>query len=196
MTILEWRDSPWLRRAIFVVGNLAAAAVLAVGLIMPVHEFFSERDSHIAEQRALLTRLTTIADQEPQVQAAARQIAEQAKRGEFVVGSNEGVVNAELQTRLKAKTEQSGARFRSVQALPARTSEGVRYIGARLEIFGSLHAIHRTLYATENGTPYHFIADAVIKPALSVNRPGPPAEPTIEARLDIFVAVQLDGRAQ
>jgi len=35
----------------------------------------------------------------------AREIAEETKRGEFVVGPNEGVATADLQTQLKSKTE-------------------------------------------------------------------------------------------
>jgi hypothetical protein len=194
MTVQAWRNSQWLRRAIFVFGHLAAALVLYLAFLLPVHDFFSARESYISEQRALLSRLTSIVEQEAQVQTASRQIAEQAKRGEFIAGSNEGVINAELQSRLKAKAEQSGARLRTVQALPIRTHEGVRYAGSRLEVFGPLQAIHRTLYAIENGTPYHFVTDAAIKPSLPVNRPNTTVEPTIEARLDVFVALQPDGR--
>jgi Type II secretion system (T2SS), protein M subtype b len=194
MTIQSWNNTQWLRRAIFVLGNLAAALVLYLGVILPIQGFFSVRQSHISEQRALLTRLRSIAEQASQVQAASLQIAEQAKRGEFVAGSNEGVINADLQTRLKAKAEQSGARLRSVQALPFRTQEGVRYAGSRLEVFGPLQSIHRTLYAIEHGTPYHFITDAQIRPSVPGNRTGTSVEPTIEARLEVFVAVQPDGR--
>jgi|SRR5262249_11509953 len=194
MITLDRRDKPWLRRAIFIAATMSAAAILYSGVIAPIQEFFSSRESLILEQRELLTRLQSIAGREPEVEAAARDLAEHAKRGEFVVGPNEGVVNADLQTRLKAKAEQSGAQLRSIQALPLKTVDGVVYAGSRLEISGSLQAIQRTLYVIETGTPYHFITDAVIKPSMPSTGPGNPTEPKIEARLDIVVATQLAGR--
>src|SRR6267154_2677274 len=106
MSILDWRISPWLRKLIFVGGNLAAGLIVISGLVMPIQEYFSARNTQIVEQRALLARLLSIAALEPNIQTAAREIAEETKRGEFVVGPNEGVATADLQTQLKSKTEQ------------------------------------------------------------------------------------------
>lgn len=194
MNIQEWRTNPWLRRAVFLALNLAAGLVIYGLVVAPIRAFFSDRDTFIAEQGALLARLTSIAAQEANVQAAARQVAEQAKRGELLVGPNESVINADLQTRLKTVAEQSGARLRSVQSLPARTSDKVRYVGCQLDIFGSLQAIHKTIHAVESRTPYLFVVAAALKPAPVVNRAGPPEQPVLEARLDIFGSVHIEAR--
>lgn len=186
---------PSLRAPIFAIGNLAAAITILFLIVVPIRDFFADRDAHIADQRALLARLKSIVAQAQNVRFVEQRTLEQLKRGEFIVGPNDGIINADLQTRLKAKAVQSGAQLRSIQALPPKSTDGVRYLGTQLDIYGPLPAIQRTLYAIEHGTPYHFISAALIKPSHSAQSRGTSAEPTIDARLEIFVGVQLDGKS-
>ena len=180
----------------FLAANLAVILISFALFVAPVLDFFLDRDAYVAQQRVLLARLTAIVAREPSVQAATRKAAEEPKRGEFLVGPNEGVINADLQTRLKTMAEQAGARLRSVQGLPPKTNEQVRYVGSRLEISGPLRAIHRALYAVESGRPYLFVTSAVIKPSRSLNGPAAREEPITEAQLDVFGAVQVEERNQ
>jgi general secretion pathway protein M len=193
MIVPDWLRNRWLRKAIFVALNLAAGLALYGLVIAPVWAMFSERDSNIARQREVLARLTAMAGQEPSVQAAARDTADELKRGELLIGPNDGVINADLQTRLKTMAMQAGARLRSVQGLPATTSEQVRYAGARLDIQGTLRTIERALHAIESGRPYLFVTAASLK--LSPGAHNPREEPLIEARLDVLGAVQIEERA-
>ena len=193
MITADWIHDRRVRRAMFVALNLGAGFVMFALFIMPIGNFLSARDAHIAEQRRLLGRLTAIAKREPAVHAAARETAEQLKRGELLIGPNEGVINADLQTRIKTITEQAGARLRSVQGLPASTNEPqMRYVGARLDMHGSLQAIQRALHAIETARPYLFVTSAAIKPSLNVQNPR--EEPVIEARLDVVGAMQVGER--
>jgi general secretion pathway protein M len=193
-----WRDRPWLRRAAFVAGNFTAALMIAALVVAPVQGFFAERAAQIASQRTLLARFAAMAAQQTRVEAAAREAEGQTEQGEFLVGTNEGVIVADLQTRLKTMAEAAGARLRSVQSLPAKTREDVRYVGARLDVFGPIAAIQRTLHAVEAGAPYLFVDAAVVRAAPSVN-PAALAnaaaqEPVIDAQIDVFGPVHLKGR--
>jgi general secretion pathway protein M len=193
-----WRERPWLRRATFVAGNFLVALMIATFVAMPVQAFFAERGVQIASQRTLLARFAAIAAQQSRVQAAAQEADAQVERGEFIVGTNEGVIVADLQTRLKTMVEAAGARLRSVQSLPPKTREDVRYVGARLDVYGPIAAIQRTLHAVEAGTPFLFVDAAVVRAAPSVNPAALPnttaQEPVIDAQLDVFGAVHLKGR--
>ena len=193
-----WRERPWLRRLGFVAGNFAVALMIADFVVMPVQGFFAERDAQILNQRTLLARFAAIAAQQPRVQAAAQEADAQVEQGEFLVGTNEGVIVADLQTRLKTMAEAAGARLRSVQSLPPKTREEVRYVGARLDVYGPLAAIQRTLYAVESAQPYLFVDAAAVRAAPSVNPAALPnaaaQEPVIDAQLDVFGAVHLKGR--
>src|SRR5262245_15345432 len=142
-----WRKNRWVRGAAFLAGNVVAAFIIFDLVITPVSALFAERDASIADKRALLVRLQGIAAQEARVQEAARETDPQRKRGDFRAGPNDGVITADLQTRLKGMAERSGARLRSIQGLPPKGDAELRYVGSRLEILGPIQAIHRTIHA-------------------------------------------------
>jgi hypothetical protein len=192
MILREHLQNRWVRKATFLAVNACAALAAFALLVMPVRDFFGDREATITRQRDLLARLSAIASQEPRVQSASRQAAEDAKRGELLAGPNEGVISADLQTRLKTMAEQAGARLRSVQSLPAISQDQVRYVGSRLEMFGPLRSVQRALHAIETGRPYLFVTGAAIKQ--SAGGQNPREEPVIEARLDIFGAVQAEDK--
>jgi hypothetical protein len=190
----NWHDDVRLRAAAFIFLNIAAGLASYALLVGPIYDLFVSRETYIVDQYALLARLTSIAAQEPKVQAIVRETSVQLKGGEFLVGPDEGVINADLQTRLKGMAGSTGARLRSIQALPPKVKDRIKYVGSRLEIIGALKALQRVIYGVESGTPYLFITAADIRPSPPTQ--NSPEEPTIEARLDIYGAVQVEGRDQ
>ena len=186
-----WQHSWWVRRLVFLGVNLASGLIIATAIVMPIHDVLAGRDRLIAEQRTTLGRLRGIAAQETAVQTAARQFP--ADIGEYLAGKTEGVINADLQTRLKAMVEAAGARLRSVRILPPQTNDKVRYVGSRIEIYGPLPAIQRAVHVMETSKPYLFVKGAVIKPAPPAGKQDSPREPIIEAQPDIFGATRVAG---
>src|SRR5262249_46305149 len=133
----DWRDySDVLRRTLFVLGNLVLCIAVADAITIPIRTFFAERDSLIADQRKVLSQLNAIADQEGHVRSIESNTEIQTQRGEFLVGPNEGIINADLQTRLKGIASSAGAQSRAVQSLPPRTKHNISYTGSRIEIYG------------------------------------------------------------
>src|SRR5437879_1408228 len=110
----QWRST------VFVLCNLV---ILAAGLCaaIPIYELVGDRDSQIAERLGLLARLRSVAARETDVQAAAQRAEEQPDQGEFLSGPNDGVIGADLQTRLKTIADRSAARVRTMQGLPTRS---------------------------------------------------------------------------
>jgi general secretion pathway protein M len=186
-------DAQLRRRIFFVSGNLAVCGVIIVGLVLPLHAFFAERDAHIADQRQMLARLQAIAAQAQNVSAIVSDTTAQLQGGEFLAGPNENVISADLQNRLKAIAEGAGARSRATQALPQKAIGQIKYSGSRIEIYGPLQSIQRAVYAIESAKPYLFIMGASIKTASPASRPGLSEEPTIQAQLDVFGAMQSRG---
>ena len=191
--IQGWQDNRLLRGLAFVAVNAAIVAIIATAIIAPVRETLARRDALIAEQRLTLTRFKGLAAQESVVEAAAKQALPDT--GEFLAGANEGVINADLQTRLKGMVEPTGARLRSVRTLPPQTSEQVKYIGSRIEISGTLPSLHRAIATIEAAKPYLFVRGAVIKPA-PATRQDVPQEPLLEAQLDVFGALRPAGSSR
>jgi hypothetical protein len=192
--IERWQESFWLRRSVFLGANAGAGALIVGLLIMPICGFFADRNARIAEQRAALARLQGIIAREALIDDIARETEAQAQAGEFLRGPNEGVISADLQTRLKGIAQAAGAQLRSIQALPPNTKEQTRYIGSRMTLSGTIQTIHRAIHAVESGKPYLFVTAASIKSSAVANPQGPPTEPVIDAELDIYGAVQPDGR--
>jgi general secretion pathway protein M len=190
----DWRDRR-LRGSIFVAAHLAAAAAVFGFVILPIREFFADRDAHIAEQRLQIARLEGIASQDANVRAMARQVDNEAQKGEFLAGTSEGLISAELQTRLKGFAESAGAHVRSVQNLPAKDIGQIKYSGSRTEIYGNIQAIRKAIHGIEGARPYLFIANASIKQALSTGRPNSAEEPVIQAQLDVFAPMRIEGHS-
>jgi general secretion pathway protein M len=195
MNLGGWFDKRT-RRAIFLAAH-ATAVMMFVGLVvLPIHNFFADRNDRIAEQLVLLARLEAIAAQEANVKLVAHQAEMQAQQGEFLVGSSEGLVNADLQTRLKGFCETAGAKVRSAQSLPSKTIEQIKYSGSRIDIYGGIKSIQKAIHAIEAARPYLFVSGAVMKSAPPAGRPGYPEEPVIQAQLDIFAPMQIESRGQ
>jgi general secretion pathway protein M len=181
------------RRASFVLANLVFCALFVAIVVVPILGYFEDRESRIADQRNMLSRLAGIAAQETYVRSVETDTSSQLKSGEFLSGPNDSVINADLQTKLKTISEAAGARLHAVQGLPTRTRGSVKYSGSRVEISGPLQSIQRALISVESAKPYLFIVSASIRTTASAGRPGVSEQPIIHAQLDVFGAVQAEG---
>jgi general secretion pathway protein M len=189
MTLLSLDKGP-LRRVAFVAGNLLTLLAIAAVIVSPVRTSLIDGEAEIYRQTEMLARFKAMAQQKPNA-PAADQVALTADL--FQSGPNEGVAAANLQARLKALSEAAGARVRLVQGLPARSEGMLRYIGAKLEIFGPLPAVHRAIQAVESAKPFLFVTNSTLKLSPMAARSGNTAEPTIEAQLDISGAFRPEG---
>jgi len=178
------------RRMLFVVGNLAAgAAIVDIG-ILPIFEMFAERETRIEQQSKQLARLQAIASQAARVDSVEVQTKAEMQGAEFLAGSSENVVSADLQTKLKALTQEAGAASRTVQALPLKTVDRLKYSGARIEMSGSLQSILHAVHAIEASTPYLFISAAILNSS-ETQRANASEEPIVQAQLDVVGAIQV-----
>jgi hypothetical protein len=189
----QWQDARWLRRSLFVTINLAACSAILVLVAQPIYGLFAERDAQIATLGETLARMNAIASRKVDVDALGRQVDAESDLGEFLAAANEGAANAAFQARLKTMAEAAGARVRSVQGLPAKVNGQVRYIGARIDLYGALGAVQKTVYAVESGKPYLFVSNASIRLSPSVGAQAVMTEPVINTQLDIFGAMGMES---
>jgi len=191
--ITQWHDTVWLRRIVFLGLNVAACLAVFLLVVNPIRAVFLEQDVEIAMRSETIARMNAIANRESDVEALARQVDAESDLGEFLAGANEGVANAALQARLKTMTEAAGARVRSIQGLQPRNNGEIKYIGARIDLYGALGAVHKAIYAVESGKPYLFVSTASIRLSPSVGAQAAKTEPVIDAQLDVFGAVQMES---
>jgi hypothetical protein len=190
--ILHWPQTPPLRRLLFVLGNVVTGLAIVLACVVPVSDLFADRDREVLQQRVTLARLQAVASREASVRSQAKQTA--LGEGEFLAGKTDGAIGADLQTRLKVMVEAAGARLRSVRPLQPKTGAQIRYIGSHIELFGPIATIHRAIHAIESAKPYLLVVGGTIRLAPPSGPVGMPQEPVVEAQLDVFGAVRIEGR--
>ncbi|MBV9970183.1 MAG: hypothetical protein JO228_09380 [Xanthobacteraceae bacterium] len=190
----DWTRSKRTRGAMFVMAHVATLAMIIDLVVLPIREFFAERDAHIAEQRTQLARLEGITSQEANLRAMAREVDVETRKGEFLIGSSDGLISAELQTHIKAITESAGAHVRSAQNLPLKAVGQIKYSGSRVDIVGNIQALRKAIHGIEGARPYLFVTTADMKLALPAGRPNGAEEPAIQAQIDVFAPMEL-GRS-
>jgi hypothetical protein len=175
----------------FVSANVFAIVLVYVVLIEPIRGMLSERDDDLAQRRMTLARYEAVSGQEEAVQAFAKQVAESNTRGELIAGANAGIVDANLQARLKSLAEQVNVIVRSIQKLPPKNLRGVMLVGARIDVSGAIGPLHALTRALEGETPLLLVTSATLRGQSSIWNMMTPegagaAEPSLEAQFDVY----------
>jgi hypothetical protein len=184
--ILANNPSRMASHALFLGLNLGLVALIYFLIVAPIHGLLAEGGDSIAERRMTLARYEAIAAQENAVQDYVKQVKVNNARGELIEGASEGIVNANLQARLKTSAESAGVTVRSMQALPAKTFRGATLIGARLDVFGKIGAIHTLARAIEEKPPLLLITAAVIRQQAAFWGALKAEEHVIDAQFDVY----------
>ena len=199
MTFATLARRPLTRRWIFVSSNLLAVVCVYFALIAPLIGVLGDREEDLAQRRTTLARYEAVSGQEAAVQAFAKQVAESNMRGELIAGANSGIVDANLQARLKSLSEQVNVTVRSIQKLPPRSLHGVALVGARLDVSGTVGTLHALARALEGETPLLLVTSATLRgqsPMWSF-APGGAAsatEPGLEAQFDVYGGTLAEDR--
>lgn len=191
--IEKWQDVRWIRRVMFLGFNLAACLAVYFLVVHQISAVLAEQDAQIAMLSETLARMNAIASRRSDVDMLARQVDAEGDLGEFLAAANEGAANAALQARLKTMTESASARVRSVQGLPAKNDGQVKYIGARIDLYGALASVQKAIHAIESGKPYLFVSNASIRLSPLISAQAAATEPVIDAQLEVFGAVQMEA---
>ena len=188
--LLKWQQHLQLRRAVFVLFNLLAVVLALFLFVIPMYSSLSERDAAISEQAAVLARLKSIANQRSLVQSLSQQADASFGQGEFLSGASEGVINADLQTRVKALTEAASGRLNSIQIIPTKQIDTLKYVGVRIDFAGTLQTVQRTIHAIETSKPYLFITAASMKMPRTSGPQPLTQEPMMQVQFDVLGALQ------
>ncbi|MCX7899288.1 MAG: type II secretion system protein GspM [Methylocystis sp.] len=189
------QSSPLGRRAVFVGVNLLLLALFYLVVIEPARRMIADGAEDIAQRRATLARYEAVAAQEAAVQDYARQVAESNARGELIDGSSEGIVNANLQARLKTLAEQSKVTVRSIQMLPVKTFNNASLVGARLEATGSLEAVHALARALEGEPPLLIISTAIVRGQTMMWGAPIEAAQDLDAQFDVYGGAAVSNQS-
>jgi general secretion pathway protein M len=170
--------------------------LIAVGsvylVVVPLANFYAERQSVLENRRMLLLRLSAAAEELPALRAPASELrAAACARKVTLEGASNAIASANLQSRIEELAASVGATVSSTEGLPAEVRGGYRRIGLRYVLISSYETLVRLLAKLEAATPPLVIDNLHIQGGLRVYRRGQPAmpglaTPALNAGLDVY----------
>jgi hypothetical protein len=185
----------WRRRAAFFGVNALIGIVILAAIVEPARLFLAERAEGVAERRATLARYEAVASQEANVRLYAQQVEESNARGELLAGATEGVVDANLQARLKTAAEQAGATVNSIRMLPQKTVKGASLIGARLDVTGSIESVHALARTLESDAPLLLVLVASVRKQMPSWGAQVATDHLLGAQFDVYAGASAKDRS-
>jgi general secretion pathway protein M len=180
--------SPRLKRVLAL--SLLFALLLGVYnvAIGPLLDSYANNRRSIDELRNAESRYAELGREAPEVQKQLETLRrESAATAGYLEGQNETFIAAALQDRLKTAVTQTGGQLRSTQVLSSAENTKSRRIAVRGSMSLTLAALQRVLYELESGSPYLFVDNLVVRPAVNP-RAGGQADPDglLEVSFDIY----------
>lgn len=164
---------------------------LLCGALVPVWWWYWDNQDRISDIRAALPRLRAVAHYEGVMDAASDKAGIAQYLGDFLPGSEDALMMADLQTRLRTLVVARSSELSSAQVLPPRSIDGLTYLGVRIQLRGQLRDVQAILHTIETATPFLFIErvqlrleDLRVAPAGSTQT----AVPRLLADIDVFGA--------
>jgi general secretion pathway protein M len=183
------------RRVLFAGVNLLALIAVYILFIEPARRVISEGEQAIGDRRQTLARYEAVAAHEEQIQDYARQVADINAQGELFDGDSDGVISANLQARLKVIAESTQVTVRSIQMLPDKLFQGVKLVGARIDVSGPYENIHALARALEGDPPLLIITSASVRSQTMLwGAPQGLQADDVEAQFDVFGGAPKKGR--
>lgn len=196
--MIQKLDSDLLRQAKNLVPRAAAALILLGGIaviwslcVEPWRQQYQANAQQISDESRIVSRLKAIVALEPTLSASPDNADETTFSGNFLAGTEDTLVVAELQTKLRSLAVSHKTQLNSARTLPAKTVDGLTYIGLKLELRGDLRDIQQIIHGIETSEPFLFVEKLTLRPS---NQPGFGRPPTSQnaaqllAELDIFGA--------
>lgn len=180
-------QSPLIRKTI----ALTLVATIVVGfwsiLLTPLLVGLTDDKARIAQSRRLLERYDQLAAELPKLQERLRALTAVADDRDFLLGNNQAVVTAELQTKVRTLVDAAGVTVRSSQTVPPHEENGFNRFALQLDLTTSPEGLRRLLYAMETATPILFAEKLSIRVPENAS-PRPDSDPQNKMAIHLEVA--------
>jgi general secretion pathway protein M len=167
---------------------LVAVLMVTTVVVMPIIDGFAAAKQSNEEYRSALARSRAL---DLQLRNTTAQLAEarqaQSSQSGFLQGSNESIVTAQLQNRIKSLVEAGGGELRSTQVLPVRDEGKFRRIIVRGQMATNMTAMQRIFYEIEAASPYLMLDNVDVRARPGQRAQDGAAEDTmLDVRFDIY----------
>ncbi len=180
---------PAATRVLAVLILLGAIGLVHLAALQPLLDDYQATRRSIADDAAALARFRRVAAELPRRRAelAALRRRQAASEG-FLQGTNEALVAAQIQNRLKALVEAAQGELKSTQVLPVQEEGKYRRIALRVQMTLDTAAAQRVLYGIETASPLLFVDNVDLRAHVGGDRHRERAnpDPPLDVRFDVY----------
>lgn len=180
---------PAASRLLAVLILLGAIGLIYLGGVEPLLDDYRGTRAAIADREAAIARFRRVAAELPQrrAQLAALRQRQAASEG-FLQGTNDALVAAQIQNRIKALVEAAHGELKSTQVLPVQDEGKYRRITIRVQMMLNTEAAQRVLYGVETASPLLFLDNLDLRTHAGADRRRERAaeDPALDVRLDVY----------
>ncbi len=134
--------------------TLLLLAVLWIGVLSPLIDWYGDREEALRQQTALAARMQSLADSLPSVQREAEQAEASGPPPRTVFdGASDAVDGAALQGQIEQMARSAGVTLTSSEALPSEQAGAYRRIGVHLSLSAPWPVLVALLQAIAEATP-------------------------------------------
>jgi general secretion pathway protein M len=183
------RLPPRASRALAVLILLGAIAVVWLGALKPLFDDYQATRQSIADDEAALARFRRVAAELPHRRAALAALRQRQAASEgFLQGTNEALVAAQIQNRLKALVEAAHGELKSTQVLPVQEEGKYRRITLRAQMTLDTAATQQVVYGIETASPLLFLDNLDLRVHIGGDRHRDRAnpDPPLDVRFDVY----------
>ncbi len=191
--LIKLMNAPlWVRRLVAGALSLVILIFVCFAVFMPFN-MLSQKAASLQDKREQLGRFERVITASNGLPEDNR--SETASQL-FLSGENQAVMQAELQTRLNALARKNNVTVFSVGPGKIFETNGVRYIGIRANLGGSVAGIHNMLFTLESSVPVLFVRSASFTaPANGRNISGK-SESNLQTEFTIYGAIDPFAQEQ
>ncbi|MEZ5810811.1 MAG: type II secretion system protein GspM [Rhizobiaceae bacterium] len=176
---------------------LLVAVITAVGgLTWLTVSSLAREAAGVDERRQILGNLHSIISLRKALTDREKTAGETEAGPEFLNGSSEAVIRANLQSRLTEIAATHGVKILSVGNTPIRQRGNLRYAGLRADFSGTNEAVLATLFDIETSKPYLVIRVANIRSTLASQASQKPGPEELVVQIQFYGALPPEGGKQ
>ena len=150
----------WQGRLLAALLLLLVLAAAYVAVAAPLRGFYAERELRIANRRALLERLDSVAAELPGLHARVVTLRRTGDKQRLTLdGASDAIASAALQGHVEQYAARAGVTVGSTEILPAEAAGAYRRIGLRLVVSGPYESLIKLLSELETATPPMIVGD-------------------------------------
>ena len=180
---------PLLRRSLALAILLAAIAIAYEGVVQPLLDDYSSTRQSIEEMRDAIERYSHVASELAGRRQALTMLRDRQAQSEgFLKGTNDALIAAQIQNRVKGLVEASQGELKSTQVLPVQENGKFRRVTIRGEMSLNLAAAQTVIYGIESSSPVLFLDNLNIRPEIADRRRDHSGaeDPLLDVQFDVY----------